>query len=507
MTYLFAFAFLAFFITFKQLQKDVSFFTSKKVRISITTFVVISLLWRIVVGEVHHYHPMVHIAVAAICIPDFSIVCLSVTSFKKILSDENFKQFRENARLLFFAALGTVLFPEIGLVFYLVAQAAKYQIKRHAPPKFSETDQMLHPNIVLIFFSVICFANFIPQLTGLLLPFVLGTVAAFYTLPGYEKLQYDWQKNNNLFFLKKSADFQLNWKKLPDVLVKKLKPGQPIVFIVELFAVLLLLPTNNIEVITIFLMLFFFFHVSVLMSSGINFWKWKTVLAFCVLLLWSPQFESTSLDAYSVLVAYVSMFIYFVFIHKETPRLGWLDSPISNLFKVEIEIKGEKEMLQINPAWFYPYDVVFSQNRFAYLFPKQKFYVGCLGAIRDLNQYMNLSHISQTAENEQHIKQYVTTLIDQKGVSEQNPNFVNGLLSFILRTLKTEQETTFLDSIIKRICPWLIHIRNGINSPFIAPHPSKIGNKIKFSHERRFWSTKLNKFVIISKNEYTAEVQ
>lgn len=459
----------------------------------------VSAAYRIYNSESYFHVFALHASVSLLLIPDFVQACLSADTAQKLMPDESsavFKASRKQVKVLF--AL-TTLMPEYGILYCVVSRIVKRMIIFFSPPGFSDTDQRMHPSLIQVYFSILVFSNFHEFIAAALLPSLLGVVAAFYTITGIEKIKYNWVYRNKGFFLKKSAEFQLSWNKIPDALSKVILFFSPFVFFIELFAAPLLAPFNGVSFLVLVLSAYLVFHFTVLVSSGINFWKWKMSLLSLMFLMVSYG-DYLPGDSRLHTIVYGISFIYTYFISNKCIGLGWLDSPIAKFIKIEAKLDDSDEWIQINPKWFYPYDVIFSQNRFNYFFPKTKFLVGCLGAVRDNGVYDVLVRASESGKSEEEVAAIVNSVINQVGVVNQKTSNAAAILHFVKASLEGREYTRW--SMLRYyLSTCFIHIRNNYQTCPLNQFDGRKVASFRITSNRVFWSVHHGKFLDISQEQ------
>lgn len=215
-----------------------------------------------------------------------------------------------------------------------------------------------------------------------LLVAVLSITAAAYVIPGIAKVQmgggvnpWRWLRHNQVHRLVVSA-YQQGWLgSLPCArmlaLARVLKrfnfPIAVITLAIELAGVALLAgPDLALWLLAAWVGL----HAVILLTSGINFWKWvltDLALAWMVASL-GPEaaaalFRPEHLAASIAIIATQSL-------HARCMRLGWLDGRLNNFFRIEA-VGASGRARPLPRGFFAPYDVVFAQCRHFFLCPWQ----------------------------------------------------------------------------------------------------------------------------------------
>lgn len=126
------------------------------------------------------------------------------------------------------------------------------------------------------------------------------------------------------------------------------------------------------------------FHTTVLLASGILFWEW-----------WAPELAMLGLLAtrwrkpdvahiftrrerfLSPLLIICAMPVFWPY------ALGWLDSPYTIVYDLEVREEGSETWLELNRGDMDPYNLPFTQNRFPYLIEPPMVKTGSYGAVVD----------------------------------------------------------------------------------------------------------------------------
>lgn len=439
---------------------------------------------------------LLHAGLLLLLIPDFILQKL----FEKNISDafdkrkESKKFSNKLASLLFLS----IIVPEFSILFVIESWKNKQKIKAHAPTDFSDTDQKLHSTLQIVWSASLVFCSSIPELTSYIMSISLGLAASYYTKAGVDKLKHDWAFRNRLLYLKKAARHQLNWNFMADSIVRKIQHFSPIVLLLEISSCLYLSTLNDLLYIQIGLVFLLCFHLMVLASSGINFWKWMLSIVSMLCLTFASKNYIVSEDHFYL---YTIVFLYFFFVSKRTPVLAWLDSPLSNFYKIEIQTTKESSWKKINPYQFAPYDVCFSQNRFGFFPFQSKNLVGCLGAIRDNAMYDVLREISENIDDENISKSSAKQAIAQWGRSSIDEKRTLEIIKWIINVKKKQNQRNKLTVISSNM---FSHIRNGYKDT-IEEKAIEEFHKIKITHTREFWSEKLKRKIMLEEESIVLE--
>jgi len=395
--------------------------------------------------------------------------------------------------------LFALIIPEL---FFLIANKQwklKSEINLYSPEGLSDTDEKLLL-LTNTFWAVSCVFLFMGidfVKTNFLLSF-LPSAGFLYFKTSLEKVKFNWLKINNLFYINKAAHIQLDWKLVNDNLIQKLSKLSFLVFFLEFLSLIFLFPFN-LQITLAFILSLCFFHVSVLILSGINFWKWVLSNLICILfIITSPAFVT---DINIVISAYASFVMYFWYVSEIPIGLGWLDSPISRVFKIYL-IDEHENKKRIYPHQIFPFDTIISQNRLQYLFPEEKYVTGCLGSIKLADVYPALCEISREKNKNEAIpiiKNFINNFGQQPNPAASNIN-TNKLLHFILRNQDSLEDNLLIRKLfshIQTIQQEKVNCESNIEKP----------TKIMVTMERYFYSTKEEEFLIIDKKEKVFEVK
>ena len=176
--------------------------------------------------------------------------------------------------------------------------------------------------------------------------------------------------------------------------------------------------------------------------------------------------------------------------------MGWLDSPISKVFKIYTIDKNGLET-RIYPKHVFPFDTTISQNRLNYLFPEKKYVSGCLGAMKDLNQYLIICQFSESKnKSDEEIKKFVLGFIEKFGIYPNQENYqvkTYCLFNFIILSRSLPKKSFDL---LKRIFSHIHMIERHKNLS-----DNKDFTKIKIVFERYFYYSKEERYVTLEKEE------
>tara|TARA_B100000282_G_C31732691_1_gene491823 strand:- start:918 stop:2426 length:1509 start_codon:yes stop_codon:yes gene_type:complete len=439
---------------------------------------------------------LIHVGLFLILIPDFILQKLFEKNISLTFKIEN--ESKKTSNKLIFLLVLSILIPEFSILFAVTSWKNKQKVKNYAPTDFSDTDQKLHSTLQIVWTASLFFWFLVPEIVTFIMTICLGISAAYYTKAGVDKIKHDWAFRNRLLYLKKAAEHQLHWSLIPDSVVRKIQHFSPLVLVIEISSCLYLSTLNDLLIIQVGLVSLLGFHLMVLASSGINFWKW--MLSIASILCLSVTSEKYAIVEYHFYL-YAIVFLYFFFVSKRTPTLAWLDSPISNFYKIEIQKKKEQPWEMINPYHFAPYDVCFSQNRFGFFPFQSKNLVGCLGAIRDNGMYDVLRDISENIDDENIAKSSAKQAIAQWGRSSIDEKRTLEIINWIINVKKNQDQRNKLIAVSSNM---FSHIRNGYKNT-VKENSIEEFERIKITHTKEFWSESLKRKIVLEEDSIVLE--
>ncbi len=114
-------------------------------------------------------------------------------------------------------------------------------------------------------------------------------------------------------------------------------------------------------------------HLGILMTTGIFFWKWIIVDIAMIWYsgsLWAWGAPKMSIEKWVAAALPVVTFMFALSHFKTTGILfAWWDTRHSQFFTYEVETESGKRYT-LDPRYFVPYDIMFTQSRFYYLLPR-----------------------------------------------------------------------------------------------------------------------------------------
>ena len=398
----------------------------------------------------------------------------------------------------------TYLLPVFVHELYLLTTLKQWNLKKeinsNSPEPLSDTDEklLLASNTLLSFCTLFLFAG----LENFKIVFIvnfLPIVGILYFKTAIEKIKLNWIKINRLDFINKAAHKQLNWYLFKNKNIETMLSFSFIAFFLEFFSIFFLITLDPFLILCV-LTLLCVFHLLVFILTGINFWKWILSNIAGIIITCGAINLLHGIDLNLTLIPFLLTSLYFYFVSNIPIGLGWLDSPVSKVFKVYLIGKNNKELM-INPFHIFPYDTILSQNRLNYLFPEVKYISGCLGAIKDPALCHFLYSISDE-KNEKEAKEIVKNIISQYGSSpDLNSSNLKAqkLLNFFIQNQFIEEKIYF-----KKI---FSHIQSRFD--FKKEKSDNITDieKIKITFDRFFYSKKEKKYIKLDSIEKIIEVR
>ena len=300
-------------------------------------------------------------------------------------------------RLLLIAlAMLVLVHPGFVLPFLLEAIAIAYQF--HHPLGGTWTDKKVVFD-VLVLFNLFLFAKLIirKQVTRRFLFFALCLLATHYFSAAVGKLELDWLRVEQLDNLV-AASYSNGWLYFVSegTLLRILEIVEfmnfPLILgslLIEFAAVMILLRHKLTQVL---LFSFIVLHSAIFLSSGIFFWKWILLDAALMVLLRTLDGDLLH-GLYRTPVFLVSLPL-IVFASNFYPHVGlaWYDTTLNTSFELEaVGVSGKT--YAVPRGLLAPYDLLFSQNRFAFL-SQDKLLVGIYGTSFDDSMVESLQNVS-----------------------------------------------------------------------------------------------------------------
>ena len=399
-----------------------------------------------------------------------------------------------------FKYLLTLTFPEFFLLVAIDQWNIKKEINVISPENLSDTDEKLLL-VANTFWAVSCIFLFMGAdfTKTVFILTMLPTIGSLYYKTALEKINLEWMRLNNLGYINKAANKQLEWNLYGSKITKFISRNAYLAMMLELLAIIFLLPVN-INATSITLIFLAFFHLSVFFLTGINFWKWVLVNLICLFMLLDSNIQI--IDPTLSLSIYAIYTVYFLLVSKIPIGLGWLDSPISKVFKIYLVDKNGTEK-RLYPYHIFPFDTIVSQNRMEYFFPELKYTTGCLGSIKNIHYCYFLYKVSKE-KSESEAKSIVSNFINSEG-KQINVNEAMQKANMFLNFIINNQNKIFTPN--KQLArKFLCHIQTKNNEDNKKVILEDI-TKVKVTFERYFYLSKEQKFVTIDQKEKYFEVQ
>ena len=300
-------------------------------------------------------------------------------------------------RLLLIAfAILVLVHPCFVLLFLLEAIAIAYQF--HHPLGGTWTDKKVVFD-VLVLFNLFLYAKLLlrREVTRRFLFFALCLVATHYVSAGVGKLELDWLRREHLDNLV-AASYSNGWFYFVSegTLLRILEflkfLNVPMILgalLIEVSAVLILLRHKLTQVILFSCIVL---HSAIFLSSGIFFWKWLLLDAALIVLL--RKLDGDVVQGLYRIPVFLASLPLIVFASHFYPHVGlaWHDTKLNTSFELEaVGVSGKA--YAVPRGLLAPYDLLFSQNRFAFL-SEDKLLVGTYGTSLDGSMAESLQKVS-----------------------------------------------------------------------------------------------------------------
>jgi hypothetical protein len=195
--------------------------------------------------------------------------------------------------------------------------------------------------------------------------------------------------------------------------------------VVELGAGLILLSRNASRLVLASLILL---HVGIAVLSGILFWMWAVYdFGLIVFVNRAHAREGGYIFQPKLFVLSVTIIVLSAFVFRTIP-FAWFDTKLTNIFSVYGQGVSDK-FYKLQPYFFAPYDMTFSQSRFYYA-TQQKVLVGTYGTSQDYKLARAL---------ERALPADVESLRQRYGVSRYDKQLKDQLARFLRRFVNNAQ--------------------------------------------------------------------
>lgn len=235
---------------------------------------------------------------------------------------------------------------------------------------YSLTDKKIIFDILILYWLFYVFQIFIKNINWkFFIVIILATIGNWYFLASYGKFRLDWLQENQTFNLYSSVQV-FGWLQfLPDYITISLGSFiknnnnfiQISVIIIELLLPIIILLHRRLVLPT--LSLYIVFHIMIFLFSGIFFWKW--ILLEISLIFIIKYFQLNLSKSKYLLLYFPLLFCSSLFLKSFS--LSWLDSGYIHHYKFHFQTDSN-EIITLDASFFSPYDLIFAQNRFHYLF-------------------------------------------------------------------------------------------------------------------------------------------
>ena len=272
--------------------------------------------------------------------------------------------------LLIILGLLSIRYPFITIFFVIQTICISKQFTFPKVLIYTYTDKKIIFDILILYWLFYVFQLFIKNINWkFFIVIILAMIGNWYLLAGYGKLRLDWLQENQTFNLYSSVQV-FGWLQfLPEYITISLGSfiknnnnfiqisAITIEFLLPIFILIHRRLTRTI------LSIYVVFHLMIFFLSGIFFWKW-ILLEFALIFI-ITQYKINLNKSKYLLVYFPLLFCSSMFF--KTINLSWLDSGYVHYYKFHIQTDSN-EIIPLDASFFSPYDVVFAQNRFHYLF-------------------------------------------------------------------------------------------------------------------------------------------
>ncbi|WP_139135245.1 hypothetical protein [Roseivirga sp. 4D4] len=318
------------------------------------------------------------------------MTCVLLLLWAYACSEHNYfydRSFLLDKALFVIIGLAAFFRPQFIPVFLLQAYLLSKQFSFALPSAYTYTDKQIIFDI-LFGFSVFYFLKTTIAKNVLWSTFtmlVLLIICNWYFKAGLGKILVGWQHHNslyNLFMASTAYDWLYQFPELKTVLAKTLSHSRGVIeyatLVIEfLFPLILFWKRSWFRIV---IGAFIVFHLTVFITSGIFFWKWA-VLEFVLMALTWRYADMIQFGEKSYLLSYVSLLI-ITYLISPTTSLVWYDTPFVQKYTLSL-VDDKKLEYNLDPSFFSPYDVIFAQNRFAFL-SERPVYTGTYGSTTSL---------------------------------------------------------------------------------------------------------------------------
>lgn len=211
----------------------------------------------------------------------------------------------------------------------------------------------------------------------------------------------------------------------------------------------------------LFLCLAVVFHTAVYAASGILFWEWWAPELTMLYLMFRDWKRPEVAKIYTSPVRFMSPMLIICALPVFWPyALGWLDSPYTPVFEIEVQEEGSDEWIVLNRGDMDPYNLPMTQNRFGYLLEGPHVKTGAYGAVSDADVQIGLMQ-AQSPDD-------VLALLEEYGWDQRDPEAERMFTVFLTRYFVHENARENHTSLV----PWFmesLHHQYAMSGSFRYP--------------------------------------
>ena len=262
----------------------------------------------------------------------------------------------------------------------------------------------------------------------------LIVIMAHYWTSAYAKMLINWHEFGQIHLMM-SASYAGGWLNFLDTdsisaILKNLSRFDMVAMVFTLlFESVVIFSLFSGPLLVILLLSAALFHIGVVVISGIWFWQWLLVdLAFVYFLFVKSDkqyLSARSLPLYTRVIA--TLLIASTPFWAGAPRLGWHDSPVSNVYQIRA-VDADNYSTVLSPAYFTPYVYPLTLNSLQFL-SESKILPISWGSSKDLDLVKTLTMVSS--------KEQIFELIEQQGSvnfdAERARSFDQFIEKFVIR--------------------------------------------------------------------------
>lgn len=369
-------------------------------------------------------------------------VCIFVLTWSFSLYEYNyyFNQWHLFDRVLLITlGILSIRYPFIIIFFVIQAICISKQFTFPKVLIYTYTDKKIIFDILILYWLFYVFQLFIKNINWkFFIVIILAMIGNWYLLAGYGKLSLGWLQENQTFNLYSSVQV-FGWLQfLPEYITISLgsfiKNNNSFIQIsaitieVLLPIVILMHRRLTLSILSIYIV----FHIMIFFLSGIFFWKWIILELAIIFIIFN--YKINLCKSKYLLVYFPLLFCSSVFF--KTVDLAWYDSGYVHHYKFHIQTDSN-EVLPLDASFFSPYDVIFAQNRFHYLFDNKT-----LSSTFGASQNKSVAQYVNGFEKEDFDENKINHLKNKHGVSYYDVNkrlmLESFLKKFVLNKLQND---------------------------------------------------------------------